>query len=251
MSKLVELTPNAHQKLKVSNNAAALVAKQMQIINITAAEVASAATDLPVFFTRNAQSGGWGMCVLASLEQGAAPLVANDRWLGLYTPNFLKSYPIFPIQNPENNSYSLGIDPENPALLQNEGEALFEADGKETLFLDNVRRTIDADIKAGYQTWLMTQELEKLGLFKSIDLVLQYADGSQQKLHGLFTINEEKLQTIDKENLVVMHQKGYLLVLHAALMSIYQLNRLIRLHSEHPGKDKIVNVKISDADAKS
>lgn len=245
MAELVELSATEHGKLKVSPNNAGLLAKQLQIININASEVAQAATDLPVFMTKSETTGGWGMCVLTSLEQGKAPLVKDDQWQSMFMPSQLSTYPVLPMRKANSEQYTLGIEPESLALSSETGEALFNDDGSETIYLENLRRQIDGDIKAGYQTHLLTQEADKLGLMKRVDLVLLYKDGTKQNLKGLYTFDEEKLQSLASEQLHQLHSKGFLLAIHAVLISTLQLNRLIRLHNEMTDGDKIINVKIA------
>lgn len=247
MNTLVELNPTDHKQLKVAANSVAQLASQMQIINITAQEIPQATTEFPVFFTRNSQTGDWGSSILASLLQGVSPMVTEGQWQGLYTPNFLRTYPVFPMRQEDSNTYTLGIDPENDMLTEQSGEALYTEEGKETPYLDSLRRTVDADIKSGYQTFLMTKELDELDLFKSIDLVLQFKDGTRQNLHGLFTINEENFQNLPADKLAEFQQKGYLVIIHAVLLSTYQLNRLIRMHGKIDSKDNVVSVNITEA----
>lgn len=250
MTTLVELNPNDHKDLKVAANVIGKLASQMQIVNVTAQEIPQACSEFPVFFTRNSQTGEWGASILISLLQNTSPMLKNEEWQGLYTPNFLRTYPLFPMRREDSNTYTLGIDPKNPYLSADEGEALYSPDGKETAFLDGIRRMVDADIKSGYQTYLMTKELAEQELFKGINLVLQFKDGTRQNLHGLYTINEEAFQKLSAQKLEEYHQKGYLVVIHAALTSMYQLNRLVRLQqaaasADTPEKDQVVSVNIS------
>lgn len=252
MTSLVELNPTDHKNLKVVANVAGKLASQMQIVNITAQEIPQACSEFPVFFTRNSQTGDWGASVLISLLQNTSPMLEGEQWQGLYTPNFLRTYPLYPMRREDSNTYSLGIDPASPHLSDTEGEPLYTEDGKDSAFLDGVRRMIDSDIKSGYQTYLMTKELAEQGLFKAVDLVLQFKDGTRQNLHGLFTINEENFQKLSAEKLQEYHQKGYLVVMHAVLTSMYQLNRLVRLHehlitSDTDDKDQVISVKVAAA----
>lgn len=247
MTTLVELNPKDHMQLKVASNSVALLASQMQIVNITAQEIPQASTEFPVFFTRNTQTGDWGASVLISFMEGFAPFVRDEQWRAIYTPNFLRTFPIFPMRSDTSDTYSLGIDPTNQMFNTESGEALYTEEGKETHYLDLVRRTIDADIKSGYQTYLMAKEFAELNLFKSIDIALQFQDGSTQNLHGLYTVDEDELLKLTQEQIHEFHQKGYFVIIHAVLISVYQINRLVRLHEGLESKDRIVSVKMVES----
>lgn len=248
MSELIELSAQQHKTIKVAKNHVALVASKQQIVNLTAQEIPQTACDLPIFFTRSATTGQWGAAALMSLRNGTNPMVIQDQWQGLYTPISLQTCPIFPMRHDDSNSYTLGIDPESDLLQTKNGIALFDEDGKETEFLSQVRHLIDADLKAGYQTYLMTKELEDLGLLKSIDLVLTFGDNSKQNLHGLHTVDEEKLLALPSEKAVEFHKKGYITVLNAMLFSLFQLNRLVRFDIQTSSdQERVVSVKITEA----
>lgn len=248
MSELIELSAQQHKGLKIAKNNVAQTAAMQQIVNLTAQEIPQAACDLPIFFTRSATTGQWSIAALMSLKNGINPMVKQDNWQGLYTPVSLQTSPIFPMRRADSDTYTLGIDPQSALLQSEEGNPLFDEDGKETPVLTHIRQLIDSDLKAGYQTYLMTKELQDLGLIKSIDLVLTFGDDSKQPLHGLHTVDEEKLLALPAEKTVEFHKKGYITVLNAMLFSLFQLNRLVRFDAQSSSEqERVVNVKITEA----
>jgi hypothetical protein len=90
----------------------------------------------------------------------------------------------------------------------------------------------------------MVEKLDKLGLFKPLEILLQYQDNTARKMNGLYSIDEEKLNKLSTEQLASLHQDGTLFAIHALLISVYQINNLVRKYNQSEAANKIVNVKI-------
>ena len=86
-----------------------------------------------------------------------------------------------------------------------------------------------------------------MGLLKSIDLVVQYQDGTNQSITGLITIDEDKINTLSAEQLHGLNQQGYLVQIHALLISIYQLNSIIQKQNSRIDLPKVAQLKIEVA----
>lgn len=245
MTQLTQLNPEQHKNLNVAPDSVAILAKQMQIVHVNAEEVSKAATELPVFFTRSEQTGGWGMSVLTCLVNEHNGLVQNGRWQAGYTPTYLTTYPIFPMRIEGSEQHGFGINIEDPTLSESEGNALYNEDGSETAYLQNAKRQIESDIKGSMQTHQMTQVLRQLELFKAVTLTLHFSDGSKQNLQGLHTIDEDKLKSLDAATLKQLSDKGYLMVTHACLMSLFKINLLVRSHNQIAPEQMIDKVNIA------
>jgi hypothetical protein len=75
-------------------------------------------------------------------------------------------------------------------------------------------------------------------------VLVQYQSGTTNSLTGLFTIDETKIQALDNERFNDLREKGYLAPVYGMLMSIYQLNGLLRLHNARGDAEIIQQVKI-------
>ena len=76
-----------------------------------------------------------------------------------------------------------------------------------------------------------TETLQELGLLNSIDLLVTYEDGRINTIKGLHTVAEDGLKSLPDDALATLHRKGYLLPAHALLISLFQLNALLRRHN--------------------
>ncbi|TQV69904.1 SapC family protein [Exilibacterium tricleocarpae] len=245
MAELVELTSGKHGKLKVVDNCAVAFAARQHVMNLRVAEIGKAVSSFPVFFTKNTRTGDWALSAVTSFEQGVNLFVENDKWTATYQPTGIQTYPLFLMRSPKDkNGYTVGIDATSQAFSEQQGEALFDDRGKASLYLSRVTVLLEADIKNDIQTYQFMQKLEELNLFKSIDIQVHYEDGSVQTLKGLHTLDEDKLQSLQNEQLSELNKTGYLIPMHAVLISIYQLNALIKKHNVVERFTKVKKIKL-------
>ena len=63
----------------------------------------------------------------------------------------------------------------------------------------------------------------------------------------MHTIDEDKFQSLSIEDLDKLRKEGYLMPIHAMLVSIMQVNKLINLSNEVVERAQIVEVKMEVA----
>jgi hypothetical protein len=248
MTKLVELSSSQHAQLKVLPDCGAKFAETQQIMRLRVSETGNAAANFPIFFTRNGHDGSWVLSALTSFESNQCLFVNQGKWSATYQPTVLQTYPLFLMQSPKDaESYTIGVFEQSSAFSKESGEDLFDDKGKASLYLSRIKTLLEADIKNDIQTYQFGKKLEQLDLLKAIDLLVHHQDGSVQTLSGLHTIDEDKLQALSAEQLHELNIQGYLVQIHAMLISIYQLNLLIRKHNEINDSNKIAQLKIEIA----
>lgn len=247
MVELVELSNEQHGDLRVDRDRAVDVASRQHVINIRANEIAQAASGFPMFFTRDPGSGAFAVSIMTSLESGGNLFVASGHWDALFAPSAMQTYPLFLVNADNEKGYAVGFDEANPAFSREEGERLFEESGKPSLYLDEMTKLLQAGAEADLQTRYFIDVLQQEELIKAIDLLVHYEDGQVQKIQGLHTLDEERLQAMPADRLAEMNKGGYLLPMHAMLMSIFQLNALIRRQSKRDDLRPVKAVKLQVA----
>lgn len=248
MPELVELNEDSHRELRIREGSAVQIAANQHVINIRASELPQAVTDFPVFFTRDPNSGDFSASIVTSFEAGQNLFVADGAWNGLFVPSSMQTYPLFLMKSESNErGYTVGIDESNAALSTTEGQRLFEDGGKATLFLSDLTRRLQAGAEADVQTVYFIDALRKLELLKPVDLLVHYADDAVQTIRGLLTIDEERLKSLPAERVQELHAQGYLVLIHAVLISIFQLNGLIRRQGSKAELKPVKSVKLQVA----
>ena len=245
MAELVELTPDAHGDLKLDTQAAIEVAKRTHIMSLRVTEISRAACEVPVFLTKSSQDGEWLISSITSLEVEKSLLVRDDKWMGLYQPSAMATYPFFLMRHPtEEKQYTIGIDEEHAAFSKDSGEALFEDSKKATPMLSRITAMLQEDMRNDVHTYQFCKHVSELGLIRPIDVSVAYEGGKVNTLKGLNTIDEAKLVDLSEEQFKELREKNYLAPLYSLLISLYQLNHLIRLHNDHSGGERIVQVSM-------
>lgn len=245
MSKLEELSNNKHKSLKIKPDAAIEFAATQHLLNVRVNEVGQAISSFPVFLMKDTNSGFWKLSAIASFEMGKSLFVQSKKWQAVFTPSMIQTYPFFLMnKSQESNDYTIGIVPESDAFSTENGLDIFESSGKASLQLSKVKSLLEADIGNDIHTFKFGKALDELGLCKSINLVLTYQDGAVEKLQGLCTIDEDKFNTLNAEQLEALNKQGYLLPIHALLLSIYQLNALIQRNNADSQFKQIQQIKI-------
>ena len=245
MADLVQLSSSSHSDLKLKPGCTLEVAKSQHLINIRVTEVGKAACDFPIFLSRTTTNGEWAMSAITSLQVESNLFLKDGEWDATYTPNSMQTYPFFLMHSPEDETrYTVGIDESNEAFSREEGEALFDEKGQASLHLSQVTGMLEEDFKNGIQTFKFIEKLEQMGLLQSIDVRVVYEDGEVFTLKGLHTVFEGKLQELSTEELDQLRSTGYLAAIYALLVSINQLNGLIRRHNALEGSRRIVQVKM-------
>ncbi len=247
MAELVELTNTAHADLKVSPEATMAIAAKQHVMNLRAAEVGKAACDCPVFFSRNTANGRWALSAMTSLEPEHNLFVREGEWQAIYQPTVMQTFPLFLVNADNEKGYAVGLDESSSAFSRESGEPLFDDQGQPSIYLNHVRTLLEADIENDVQTMHFTQRLDELGLIKPVDLLVQAKEGQGRNLTGLFTLDEDRFNALEEKEASELHQRGYLGVIIAMMVSLFQLNRLVRRNNQDSSLPAIAQVKLQVA----
>ena len=248
MAELTKLGSEKHGGLKVRSDCGLRIAADQHIMGLKAPEVARAACSFPVFFSRVQSSGNLALSAVCGLEPGNNLFVDDGKWEATYLPVMLQTYPLFLMTSTEDErGYTVGINEESDAFSTDEGEALFDDNGKPSIFQSNVTALLEAGIQDDMQTHHFLKALDEMSLHKPIDILVQFQSGEGQTIKGLSTIDEDRLQSLSASELETLSKKGYLMLIHAMLMSIFQLNTLILRQNESSTVNRIAQIKLQVA----
>ena len=248
MTTLTALTSEKHGDLRVIPSSRLQIAQAQHVINVKANEVALSASTFPVFITRNPSNGRLALTAVLSFEEGKNLFTRGGGWSAIFEPVVLRTYPLFLMATDSNEKgYCVGIDEASNAFSREDGERLFDDSGQPSHYHDRVFRMLEAGIADEEQTNLFLHKVDELGLIKPVDLLVTYASGEAKTIQGLITVDEDRLKTLSAEQVAELNSSGYLFTLHALLMSLSQLNRLIRLNNSDEELEEIRQAKLQVA----
>lgn len=246
----VALNRERHQKLKLSPAANHFAfAARTNSVPIASTEFADAARDYPILFVGQ-EGGPFHVAALVGLRDSENLMVdAEGRWAaGTYVPAFARRYPFVLSKGANDETLTVCIDEVYPGLSTEQGEALFDAEGKETPYLARLLEFLSLFHQEIQRTTQFATRLKELGLL--VQKVIQVErDGKKQSLQGLWTVDEAKLRAIDDARVVELFRQGYLPWIEAHLLSLGSLRRLAaRLDAQSTAHDAEGRVLTSAAD---
>ena len=244
MADYQRLDPAQHSELRIDEEQRAALFAERHMVNIELKEVVQAAADFPLFISKISDSSQWAVSALCGLTPAENVFLDNNQWLAQYTPLSLQTLPfILQSQGPQSEA-DLLIDCHSSVLSKTQGEALYLSTGRATVYLNNKKKLLTERVTAMTQTTDLLHEMANLGLFRPINLVLLFADGSRQKIGGLYGVDEQALHALSAEDLKRLNTNNTLAALFNILGSVFQVNRLIRLHNQKFPNRAVSNIKI-------
>jgi len=243
------LSSDTHNEIHVDESKLAATFAKFHLVNVEVKEAVQASSEYPLFFSKAANNQFWTVSALCGLAPQENVFETQGAWLAHFTPLSLRTLPF--TLSFENNSEEPDtlIDLDSPAISQSAGEALYLSSKRPTAYLDNKKKLLSERVTAMQQTAALLNQVNEMGLVQPVDLIIEYADNTQQRVGGLATVNEHRLQNLSTEDMTLLHQKGLLNVLFNVLGSIFQVNRVIRLHNTKFPSRTVKNIKFETSKA--
>ena len=190
---------------------------------LMAQELPKAVLSLPIGFV--AEGDHFVPVAVQGLAAGQNLLVAPDgRWLAPYIPAPYRGYP-FQMAPTEQGEQVLCIDEASGLLSEGAGEAFFNEDGTPANSVLEILVFFN-QIEANRQlTRSMCAVLQQHGLIQPWPITVQGEHG-EQKVEGLFRIDEAALNALTAEALSEVRHAGGLTVAYCQLLSMQHLSTL-------------------------
>lgn len=196
------------------------------------AELEALQNDYPLFFIKNADSGHFEPVALLGFEEGENLYLEEGQWDAPYLPLSVERQPLLigfqeqDVDGVPTEVPVVHIDLDHPSISESEGEPLFLPQGGESECLERMNSLL-THVHQGHQAIpAFSQTLVGLELIESISLDLEFRDGSNHSVKGLYAIDEERLAGLNGAALESLHSKGYLRPIYMMLASLPNLSIL-------------------------
>lgn len=232
----VALDRVAHRDLKVRRDHNPLeAAAGLNAFFITAAEFIDACRDYPLLFLpAGKDANGKDLCApvaVFGLKKGENLFWRQGRWDARYVPALLRAYP-FAMAPTQERQFVVCVDQSSPMLSRDEGEPLFDGDGKPTPYLEDLREFVEKIEVEVDRTRAAGRRLLELGLLQPRRFDASLPDGSPLTIDGFLGVDEEKLAKLPDEQALELQRSGLLALLHFHLASLRNMTRMLELHAE-------------------
>lgn len=212
-----------HQDLRIITRRGAELGDALMSALTFPAEFRSLQAHYPIVFRQSA--GSFLPLALFGFQEGQNLFLSGERWDASYLPMTIERQP-FLIGN-TGGELMIHVDMDSPRVSRSEGEAVFLPHGGSTEFLERINSLLLA-IHQGIQTTpAFIQALLQLELLESFVLDIELGDGSQNRLAGFHTINEERLEALPGSDLERLARAGHLQSIYMAIASLSNFRALI------------------------
>ncbi|MCV2360759.1 MULTISPECIES: SapC family protein [Roseateles] len=225
MANSVLLNNVDHQDLRVINRRAAELGDGQMFALTFPDEFRSIQAHYPIVFRKTAEGTGFEPIALLGLQAGQNLFLRDGRWDAAYLPLSLERQPF--LIGRSGQELLVHIDLDSPRLSRSEGEALFLPHGGSSDYLQRINSVLLALHQGLDATPAFIQALQAHELLESFVLDVELNDGSQNRLAGFYTINEERLAGLPGSALEALARAGHLQAIYMAVASLSQLRTLI------------------------
>jgi hypothetical protein len=236
-----------HAKLKVKPNPGFSHAKERNLIAINVSEVGICSSTFPLVFIQNPADKRYLLMAMLGLKHGENVYYGEQFWESTYVPMAVQRHPFivgFDDRVEDVDQVATCLELDSPLINESEGLPLFDAEGKDTDFLRSRRQMLNSMFDGGKYTEAFIEKLVEMELIVSLDIALQTQGGPVARIGGLFTVDEAKLKTLTGEQLKDLQTRDYLAPCHLILVSLYQLNQLIRRRNRVGHDEQITGFRI-------
>lgn len=226
----VPLHPQRHAQAGIKMPRDCGFARTSNAIIVTGGEMMTAARYYPIAFSSHSPAVPLAVLGLRDGEN----LFVNERneWReDYYVPAYMRRYPFIFLKEPDTERLVLCIDEAADCYTVKAKEPFFEND-KPSAALSEILTFCD-NYQAQYEeTQRFGQWLDSSGLLEEQTAQVNLDDGQKLTLGGFRLIDVKKLQELPDEQVLELHKKGWLPLLHFQLQSMANWQMLTRLMSQ-------------------
>lgn len=227
----------AHQNVRVITERSAKYGDNVHLVMTFPFEFRRIQHHYPIFFQKDSETGKFSPIALFGFEQNENLFLNDAGWDASYVPLMIRRHPfLIGYQKAQNESGPeqsvVSIDMSSPRISETDGEALFLPHGGTSEYLASMIETLE-DLKVGNEmNDRFVDALLELDLIESVSMEVELNDGSKRQLIGLYTIDEERLETLGGEELEKLHRRQFLQPVFMILASLSSFRTLIDKRNE-------------------
>ena len=232
--KPVQLDNKNHLDLRIVTTRGAAYGDDVMSTPVFVSEFRGVQACYPIVFQPADNGPGMQPVALLGLRTGENLFLDAHGWDAPYIPLALERGPF--MIGRAGDELMIHVDLDSPRIGRGEGERVFLPHGATTDYLERMNSVL-ATIHAGVEAMpAFVAALLRHELLESFVLDVDAADGSQNRLAGFHTINEERLAALDAPALAELHEQGWLAAVYMVVASTAHLRDLVTRHDKRVAK---------------
>lgn len=222
-----------HRDLKVIVDRSAELGDNLAYAVTFPSEFRSLQRHYPVFFIKHSQTGEFQAIAMLGVEQGENLFLDETGWDAAYLPlNVVRQPFLIGFQDKEDNGTLtrepvISVDMDHPRVNTERGEPVFLEHGGQSEFLQKMNSILNLLHEGMLRSKPFFDTLCELDLLESFVLDVRLDDGSEHRLTGFYTINEDVLRKLSGDQLAMLNGRGYLEAIYMAVASTANLPALL------------------------
>lgn len=221
------LDPITHAALRVAPGNGAAFGDAVNQTLIFPTEIDAIQREYPILIQRDAQ-GAWQLTALLGFDRDENLFLDALGWTARYIPAVHRRGPfLIGMQQRDGEDHPvIHVDLDDPRVGA-AGDALFLPHGGNAPYLDHVADTLRTIHEGHDLNAPMFAAFEQAGLLAPITLEIAIDDGQRYDIAERFTIDSERLATLDGPALQALNQDGLLQLAYAIRSSLANVEDLI------------------------
>jgi len=233
MSRFQLLNNIDHKDLRVIRERSAGLGDNLWYVATFPQEFRNLQRCYPIVFTKNTDTGYFQAIALLGFEDGENLFVDESSWDAPYIPlNILRQPFLIGFQESSENGQPgremvVTVDMESPRISETEGEPVFLEHGGNSEYLEQVNSILNVIHQGSERNQAFADMLLGMDLLESFVLDVQLDDGSEHRMSGFYTINEDSLKGLTGDDLVILNNNGFLGPVYMAIASMSNIPALV------------------------
>lgn len=225
MAKPVLLNNIDHKDLRVVTRQGRGLTDSHAYVQTFAAEFRHLQAHYPIIFRKQDEAQGFEPIALLGFESDENLFLEDERWDASTLPLLVERLPF--MIGRDGDELVIHIDLDSPRVGTSEGEPIFLPHGGMSPYLEHVNSMLLTIHQGMGANASFVEALVKHELIESFSLDITLDDGSQNRLAGFYTINEERLAALDGAALDSLHKAGWLAPIYFQIASLSNFRALI------------------------
>jgi hypothetical protein len=228
----VVLDNQTHRDVRIAATRPTRENAEVNAVSVVPREFARLLAHYPIFFTKNTETGRFEPSALLGFQPQENLFFVDDRWDAAYVPLHIQRQPFSlktrRAEEPDGKQPSLEVALDLSQTVQSqEGERLFLEDGQPTKFLQNITSMLSALLEGAKESYAFTGRLAELSLIEPVQIAVEFVNGSDTKLQGLYWIAAATLKALPAAQLAELRDREFLEWMYFQMASISHVSSLV------------------------
>jgi len=228
----VVLNNQIHRDVRIAATRPTRENAEVNAVSVIPREFPRLVAHYPVFYTKNAETGRFELSALLGFKPQENLFFVHGRWDAAYVPLQIQRQPFSLFARRAEDSQSKPPSLEvaldlSQTVQSSEGERLFLEDGEPTKFLQGITSMLSALVEGTKETYAFTGRLAELDLIEPVQINIEFVDGSETKLQGLYWVAAAALKALPAAQLAELRDREFLGWMYFQMASISQMSELV------------------------